>query len=145
MTRAPRRRARLAIVVVLLVPVGLAARLLPGTAGDVAGGLLYAAMLVVLCALVTPRARSVTLGAVAAALGVGIELLQLTGLPAALAETIPAARYVLGSTFVAADLVVAVVGAALAAAADSLVPRLRARTHPHAPDAAQSAPRQRQG
>lgn len=145
MTRAPRSRARLAVVVVLLVPVGLAARMLPGTAGDVAGGLLYAAMLVVLCALVAPRARSVTLGAVAAALGVGIELLQLTGLPATLAETIPPARFVLGSTFVAADLVVAVVGAALAAAADSLVPRLRARTHPHAPDAAQSVPRQRQG
>lgn len=145
MTRAPRSRARLAVVVVLLVPVGLAARLLPGTAGDVAGGLLYAAMLVVLCAVVAPRARSVTLGAVAAALGVGIELLQLSGLPTALAETIPTARYVLGTTFVAADLVVAVVGAALAAAADSLVPRLRARTHPHAPDAAQSVPRQRQG
>lgn len=126
MTRTPRSRARLAVVVVLLVPVGLAARTLPGTAGDVAGGLLYAAMLVVLCALVAPRARSVTLGLAAAGLGVGIELLQLTGLPATLADTFPPARLVLGSTFVVADVVVAVVGAALAAVVDGLARRRRA-------------------
>lgn len=121
-----RRRPVLLLVAALLVPVGLGARTLPGTLGDVAGGLLYAAMLVVLCALVAPAARSVTLGAVAAVIGVGVELLQLTGLPAALASAVPLSRVVLGSTFVATDLLVAVLGAAAAAAVDAVVRRARA-------------------
>lgn len=121
-----RRRIVLLLVAALLVPVGLGARTLPGALGDVAGGLLYAALLVVLCAFVAPAARSLSVGLVAAAIGVGIELLQLTGLPAALASAVPLSRVVLGSTFVVTDLLVAVLGAAGAAAVDALVRRARA-------------------
>lgn len=115
----------LLVVAVLLVPVGLGARMLPGVVGDVAGGLLYAGLVYVLCALVAPRARSVVLGVVAGVIGVGVELLQLTALPSAVAGAVPVARYVLGSTFVASDLAVAVVGAAGASVVDSRIRRRR--------------------
>lgn len=100
--------------------------MLPGVVGDVAGGLLYVGLVYVLCALVAPRARSLVLGLVAGVIGVGIELLQLTSLPSTVAGVIPASRYVLGSTFVASDLVVAVVGAVGAAVVDSRIRRRRA-------------------
>lgn len=101
--------------------------MLPGVLGDVAGGLLYAGLVYVLCALITPRARPVVLGVVTGAIGVGVELLQLTPIPSALAEAVPVARFVLGSTFVASDLAVALVGAAGAAVVDSRLrwPRVR--------------------
>lgn len=100
--------------------------MLPGVVGDVAGGLLYVGLVYVLCALVAPRARSLVLGLVAGVIGVGIELLQLASLPSTVAGVIPASRYVLGSTFVASDLVVAVVGAVGAAVVDSRIRRRRA-------------------
>lgn len=100
---------------------------MPGVMGDVAGGLLYAGLVYVLCALVAPRARSVVLGVVAGVFGVGVELLQLTALPNAVAGAVPVARYVLGSTFVARDLVIAVAGAVVAAVVDRALRRRGAR------------------
>ena len=113
----------LLVVAVSLVPVGLGARMLPGAVGDVAGGLLYAGLVYVLCALVAPRARPFALGLVAGAIGVGVELLQLTSLPSAVADVLPLARYVLGTTFAAADLAVAIVGAMAAAIVESSLRR----------------------
>lgn len=118
-----RRRLVLLGVAVLLVPVGLAVRMLPGVVGDVAGGLLYVGLVYVLCSFVAPRARTVVLGAVAGVIGVGVELLQLTGLPGVVVGVVPVARYVLGSTFAVGDLAVAVAGAVVAAFVDSRVRR----------------------
>lgn len=93
-----RRRLVLLAVGALLVPVGLAARMLPGGVGDVSGGLLFAGLVYVLCALAAPRVPAIVLGVVTAVIGLGVELLQLTPFPGTIAEAVPAARYVLGAS-----------------------------------------------
>ncbi|GMA32853.1 DUF2809 domain-containing protein [Litorihabitans aurantiacus] len=120
----PGRRSRvgLALIAVLLVGLGLLGRFaLPGAAGDVAGGLLYAALVYVLVAIVAPDASVGRLAVVALAVVLGIELLQLTGLPAAIGEAFAPARLVLGTTFTASDLVVGAVGVGLMAATDRVL------------------------
>lgn len=104
--------------------------MLTGVIGDVAGVLLYAGLVFVLRVLVAPRARSVVLGVATGVIGVGVELLQLTPIPSALAEAVPVARYVLGATFVASDLVAAMAGAVEAAFVDSAVRRHRGAGRP---------------
>ena len=89
------------------------------------GDALYAVLVYVLVVLVAPslaaaRAAPLAFGACAA-----IELLQLTGFPAAVVDVVPAARYVLGTTFHAPDLLAYAVGVAVAAVTDVLVRRRR--------------------
>lgn len=114
---SPRLRALL-----LLLPViaaGAAGRFaVPGLAGDMIGGLLYAVLIWLVLVIVLPTAitrRLLLLAGICLALVCGIELLQLTGLPAALADVFPPARLVFGSTFVVSDLVVGAAGVGLAA------------------------------
>lgn len=126
-SRQPRSRPRLVAVMAVVVVAGLLGRSLPGVVGDVVGGLLYAVLLYLLLALFAPRARAATLVVAAAALGVTVELAQLTGLPARVGELWAPARLVLGSTFVPRDLAVAVAGATLAALTDRLTRRGPAR------------------
>ena len=64
--------------------------------------------------MIAPRASSATLAVVTFGLCAVVELAQLTGIPAAIVDAVPAARYALGTTFVAVDLVAYAVGAALA-------------------------------
>lgn len=116
----PRSRLRLLGLIPLVVGAGLIARKLPSFAGDVAGGLLYAVLLYLLLAFLAPRAHPLKLAFQAGLLGVLIELLQLTGLPAWLAGIWEPSRYVLGSTFVPLDLAVALIGAGLATMTDRL-------------------------
>ena len=104
-------------------PAGSAVGSAIDVVGDVAGGVLYAVLVVQLLALVAARARTRTLVAVGFAVCVAVELAQLTGLPAAVGEVLPAARLVLGSTFVATDLLAYAVGCALAGALDARLPR----------------------
>ena len=112
--RRLRLRARLrlltAVAAAATVALGVVAKLaVPGLTGDLLGSALYTVLLALLLALVAPRlvaprlAAPVAAGAATAA-SVGIELLQLTGLPAAAADAFPPAAWVLGSTFVATDL-----------------------------------------
>ncbi|NQW87394.1 MULTISPECIES: DUF2809 domain-containing protein [unclassified Frigoribacterium] len=110
--RRLRARARLltAVAAAATVALGVVAKLaVPGLTGDLLGSALYTVLLALLLALVAPRlvaprlAAPVAAGAATAA-SVGIELLQLTGLPAAAADAFPPAAWVLGSTFVATDL-----------------------------------------
>ena len=94
---------------------------------NLVGDALYAALVYTLVVGVAPvvtwrRAAGVAFGICAA-----IELLQLTGLPAAIVETAPAARYVLGTTFNAPDLLAYAVGVLCAAGVDVLVGRAAAR------------------
>lgn len=74
------------------------------TVADKLGDLLYAALATFGVWLLAPRAPAVVLGGVAAAWCLAVELLQLTGLPAAAAEVTPLARLVLGRGFDAFDL-----------------------------------------
>ena len=108
--RARRRRLLTAVAAAATVALGVVAKLaVPGLTGDLLGSALYTVLLALLLALVAPRlvaprlAAPVAAGAATAA-SVGIELLQLTGLPAAAADAFPPVAWVLGSTFVATDL-----------------------------------------
>jgi hypothetical protein len=98
-----------------LVVVGLAVSRLDGPLADKAGDVLYAAFVYALLVVVAPRARRWVVAAVAFGVCVLLELAQLTGISAAVVEAVPAARYVLGTTFVALDLVAYAVGVTLAA------------------------------
>ncbi|WP_309079720.1 DUF2809 domain-containing protein [Zhihengliuella sp.] len=121
-----RRRLALACAGVYVVPVGLASRfLLEGWTGDAVGGALYAALLYLLVALVRPDGNRPTVAAVAWALCCAVELLQLTPVPRDLAAVFPPAALVLGSTFVATDLLAYAAGALLAALADRALSRSR--------------------
>ena len=57
-----------------------------------------------------------TVAVVAFALCALVELAQLTGIPAAVVDAVPVARYALGTTFAAVDLLAYAVGAALGVA-----------------------------
>ena len=61
------------------------------------------------------------LAVVALAVVLGLELFQLTGVPAAIGDAFTPARLVLGSTFVASDLVVGAAGVALMATTDAVL------------------------
>ncbi|NUU17172.1 DUF2809 domain-containing protein [Cellulomonas humilata] len=104
-----------ALAAVGLVVVGLAISRSDGLLADKAGDVLYAALVYALLVVVAPRARPWTVAAVAFGWCALVELAQLTGIPAAVVDAVPAARYVLGTTFAALDLVAYAVGAALAA------------------------------
>ena len=110
-----RRRILLAVVAVALVAVGLAvARGTDGPAGAFAGDALYAALLYVVVAALAPRARARAAAPIAFAICAAVELFQLTGIPAQLAQTVPGAALVLGTTFQGTDLVAYAIGAAVA-------------------------------
>jgi hypothetical protein len=110
--RTPRVVAGL--VAVGLVVVGVAVSRIEHPAADPVGDALYAAFVFALLVVIAPRARSATLAIVAFACCAAVELAQLTGIPAAIVEAVPVARYALGTTFVAVDLLAYAVGAALA-------------------------------
>lgn len=101
-------------VVVVLAGVGVRTWAPPLVAGP-AGDALYATLVVLLVAVAWPRLPSWVAGAVGWAVSAGVEALQLTDVPAAVVERVPAARYVLGTTFVASDLAWYAAGAVLGA------------------------------
>lgn len=108
-----------------VVAAGLLLRMVPGPVGDLGGGAFYAALVFVLVAAAAPAASGTRLGAVAFLLCAGVELLQLTGLPAALADAFPPARLLLGTTFAATDLLAYVIGASVAVTLDHILRRRR--------------------
>lgn len=83
-------------------------------AADPVGDALYAAFVFTLLVVAAPRARSATLAAITFGICAAVELAQLTGVPAAIVDAVPVARYALGTTFVAVDLLAYAVGAGLA-------------------------------
>ncbi|WP_427018742.1 DUF2809 domain-containing protein [Pseudarthrobacter sp. P1] len=121
------RRLLLAGAGAAVLAAGLAVHYLGrGPVADFAADALYPAMVLVVLGVLWPRLRSMVLGAVAFAASAGIELAQLTGVPAGLAAAFPPFRLLLGTTFSALDLVAYAAGAAGAVAADG-VARSRAR------------------
>lgn len=90
------------------------------------GDALYAVLVYVVIVGVAPGIAAPRAAAIAFGICAAIELLQLTGLPAAIVDVVPVARYVLGTTFNAPDLLAYAVGVALAAGVDAQVGRRRA-------------------
>lgn len=141
----PARSRRLALVaaVVVIVPAGLlVARGADGPAGAFAGDGLYAALLYTLVALVAVEAHPAVVAGVASALCAAVECFQLTGLPAALAQAVPAAALVLGTTFQGTDLLAYLLGAVAAALADALIRRAAgsSRGAPSSPSSGERPP-----
>jgi hypothetical protein len=115
----------LCIAALVTVALGVGVR----TVGDGAwtgpvGDALYAVLVYLVVAILIPRTPRARVAGMAVAACVLIELFQLTGVPAELGESWPPLRWVLGTTFGAADLVAYAVGGAVAYAADLAVGRL---------------------
>ncbi|GAA2236479.1 hypothetical protein GCM10010413_41040 [Promicromonospora sukumoe] len=123
---ALRRRAAPAVAAVLTVAAGLSVRsVLDGDVAKYAGDALYALLIFWLVLVVAPRTRGWVAAAVACAVSVGVELFQLTGIPAELGAHSVLARLVLGTTFNAPDLPFYAVGALLGWALHGLAGRSR--------------------
>lgn len=122
MTGTTGRRLALTGAGVVVLGTGLAVHYRgTGPVADFAADALYPVMVFVVLGIVWPWLSSATLGAVALAFSVAIELLQLTGIPAGLSAAFPPFRLVLGTTFSAMDLLAYVAGALVAFAADGVV------------------------
>ncbi len=81
---------------------------------DGVGTLAYTGAAVGLLALVLPRRGALLPGAIGTALACAVEISQLTGIPARLAEAFPPSALLLGSSFDVLDLVLLIVGGAAA-------------------------------
>lgn len=124
--RVAKRRISMGIIAVALVPIGLSARYLgAGLVADLSGGVLYAALFYALLALILPRVSARSIALLCLSWCVGIEFLQLSGLPETLAAHFPVAHLVLGSHFAPLDLLAYLLGAALGWALDSGIARMR--------------------
>jgi len=110
-------------VVAAVAVVVVVAGLLVGS--NPVGDALYAVLVYVLVVFVAPSMAAARAAALAFGVCAAIELLQLTGFPAAVVDVVPVARYVLGTTFHAPDLLAYAVGVAVAAVTDVLVRRRR--------------------
>ena len=130
--RTPGRPLRLVAASAAVVLAGLLVTQVGREPAAAVGDGLYAALIYLLVALVAPRCRAWVVAAVAFVVCAVIELAQLTGLSATVVEAVPPLRYVLGTTFQAADLASYAVGAALAAVVD------RASTRKHPPATSES-------
>ncbi|MFE6734349.1 DUF2809 domain-containing protein [Microbacterium sp. NPDC057650] len=121
------RRLVLATAALVTVAAGLAVHLLapPGLVSDAAGDILYAALITSLVLFVAPRARWWVTAAIALAWCFGVELLQLTSLPAQWAASFPPLRLVFGLGFSPWDLLWYTAGVTLVVAIDGLLTRGR--------------------
>ncbi|GIG37657.1 ribosomal maturation YjgA family protein [Cellulomonas pakistanensis] len=120
-----------AVAGAVVVVLGLAtARLGSGGTADALGDALYAALVLLLVALAAPRWPRAVRAGVAVALCWAVELLQLTGVPAAASSAWPPLRYLLGTTFVATDLLWYAVGVLVASCGTALASRVDAGRRP---------------
>ncbi|MQY10494.1 hypothetical protein SRB5_06020 [Streptomyces sp. RB5] len=101
-------------VALLVVAAGLGSRaVLTGSSGKYAGDALYTVLVCALALVAAPRARPAAAALTGLGVSCAVELLQLTDLPATLAERSVLARLVLGTTFNAPDVLWYAAGAAL--------------------------------
>ncbi|GAA1516434.1 DUF2809 domain-containing protein [Agromyces terreus] len=80
---------------------------------DLAGSALYASLVGLIVAIASPRLSGPAVALIGFGVSTAVELLQLTGIPAALLAAVPPLRLVFGSSFDALDLVGYAVGAVL--------------------------------
>jgi hypothetical protein len=120
------RRLPTALAAAVVVLAGLAtASVGAGPWADALGDALYAALVLLLRRLLLPRLRTTMLAVTALLLCTAIEAAQATGVPAAVVRAFPPARYVLGTTFVATDLLAYAAGVLVTAGALLLAGRGR--------------------
>lgn len=113
-----------AIVGGLVVAAGLAtARYGTGPLGDALGDALYAVLVLLLVALALPRLSRPAQAGLALAVCWTVEAAQATGGPAAAVAAWPPLRYLLGTTFVATDLLWYAVGVLVASSVTVLASR----------------------
>jgi hypothetical protein len=106
------RRRMLSAVAGLILVTGLVVHFtIMAPAGDFVADALYAVMLFVVLSIVFVRTTGWRIGLITVLICTAIELFQLTGVPAALAEVFPPSRLALGTTFTGVDLVAYLVGA----------------------------------
>jgi hypothetical protein len=108
----------------VVVAAGLAtARFGPGPLGDALGDALYAVLVLLLVALMLPRVSRPAQAGIAVALCWAVEIAQATGGPAAAVAAWPPLQYLLGTTFVATDLLWYAVGVLVASCLTVLASR----------------------
>ena len=91
----------------------------PGDISSLITDALFTVLVYLLLALALPAARKIWVALAAFGVSAFIEIAQLTGVPAQLAESFPPSRLVFGTTFSALDLVAYAVGAAVVWMADT--------------------------
>lgn len=122
------RRLALFIAATDVAVLGLALHfLVPGDFASLITDALFTVLVYLLLALILPTAKRHWLALGAFAISAFIEIAQLTGVPAQLAESFPPSRLVFGTTFSALDLVAYAVGAAAVFYADKALSQ-RGRT-----------------
>lgn len=105
-------RLILAATAAVVLLAGLCLQLLDRTvAVDLAGSALYAMLVGLLVAIAWPRLAGWIVALAAFAISAAVELLQLTGIPAAIVSAVPPLRLVFGSSFDPLDLVGYAIGA----------------------------------
>jgi hypothetical protein len=87
-----------------------------GPVADLMGDALYAALVWVVVAFLAVRWPASVVTVIAFAVCAAVETAQLTGVPAEVTSAWPPARYLLGTTFAAPDLVAYAAGAVAAGA-----------------------------
>lgn len=123
-SRPPRSRWALLLGAAIVIGSGVTAKLLvPGLTGDLLGSACYTALLFVVAAIASPKSSGSVLAGFALLASALVEVLQLTPLPAAAGNVFPPARWVLGSTFVASDLIGYALGALVVFGLDRLAPK----------------------
>ncbi|GAA5229834.1 hypothetical protein GCM10025779_06470 [Arthrobacter cryoconiti] len=121
-TRTATRRIVFALAAMGTVALGLAVHfLVPGDAAGLVADALYTVLVYLFVGFLAPRIPRVWVAAVALAFSAAVELSQLSGLPAQLAQSFPPSRLVLGTTFSALDLVAYAIGAVAALAVDTAI------------------------
>ncbi|MET4156716.1 DUF2809 domain-containing protein [Agromyces sp. PvR057] len=107
-------RLILAATAAVVLLAGLCLQLLDRTVAiDLAGSALYACLVGLVVAIARPRLAGWLVAVIAFAASAAIELLQLTGVPAAVVAAMPPLRLVFGSSFDPLDLVGYAIGAVL--------------------------------
>ena len=125
----PRRRLPVLLAAALVIALGLAVHyLLGGEPAAFLADALYAVLIALLVMLLAPRTRPAVVAGVAFAVCALIELAQLSGLPAALAQAVPPAALVFGSGFAWGDLVAYALGVLAVFGVDILLSRRTGRT-----------------
>jgi hypothetical protein len=127
-----RARAPAAAGAALAIVAGLAARYgLSGAWSKYLGVALWATVVYALVVLARPRVRLARAAAIAAAIGVGVELLQITPVPAWLSAQHIVLRLVFGIGYSPRDLPFDPLGAAIGAAAHALARHAARSRAPH--------------
>jgi Protein of unknown function (DUF2809) len=120
--RDTRRPAILALTIVPVVCLGLVIHSSgEGAVADFVGDALYAVMMYLVVAWVGVRVRTPVIGLIALAICAAIEVLQLTGVPAALAVLVPVSQLFFGTGFDPLDLLAYAVGAAVSLILDNAI------------------------